>query len=864
MGSTKNTGGRSSASGGGTAKKTVAKTDKKLSGSRKVGMSDGRRKVWSVVLAAAGLLLLALCAVPGANAWAKLSGFLFDIFGISCWFICVMLLYTAILLALDAKTRHIYTKLIEIGIIAAFVCAFVYTVTADGAGHSYGEAIKAALALDKKWGYGFFGALIGWPLLQLGKVPAIIVEVIVAVAAFAIMSGKGLINLIELIKKWNEKRRAARLAREAEEAEELANGNFGKRGKQESSVYIDGHEVPPEAQAKNQLNKKPENSGKKKVNVDIPYEPADNEVIPVQADSPRPEPSKEQLADLESIISNLNAPYKRAERFEGEQQPLPGVDPPPSVAGEITPEIEQIADKATAEAAAKDAAAADSATYKPVKTQNYKSPPMDLLAAPRYRDTAQLQDELRATAANLVDALRSFNVEARVINICCGPSVTRYELQPSAGVKISKITNLSNDIAMALAAQSVRIEAPIPGKAAIGIEIPNKTVATVNVREVLESDKFWSEKSNLSVALGKDISGNVVIADLAKMPHLLIAGTTGSGKSVCINSFLMSLIYKSKPEDVRLLLIDPKVVELNIYNGIPHLLIPVVTNAKKAAGALSWAVSEMMDRYKLFADHNVRDLAGFNEYARGRDDLSPLPQVVIFIDELSDLMMVARNEVEDSICRLAQMARAAGMHLVIATQRPSTDVITGIIKANIPSRIAFAVSSQIDSRVVLDAAGAEKLLGRGDMLFCPIGVQKPHRIQGCYIGENEVERVIDFLKNKFDANYDPEIETRIEQAVQRSAAAESSASASEGGAAGGEDGGEDDMLIAAIDVVVDAGSASTSLLQRKLRLGYGRAARIIDELEERNIVGAMDGSKPRTVLLSREQWLEMKMRSEIK
>ncbi len=422
--------------------------------------------------------------------------------------------------------------------------------------------------------------------------------------------------------------------------------------------------------------------------------------------------------------------------------------------------------------------------------------------------------------------------------------------------KISKITNLADDIALNLATAGVRIEAPIPNKAAVGIEVPNKNTSVVNMRDLLESSQFLASKSKLSVALGKDIAGNITLADIAKMPHVLIAGATGSGKSVCINSIIISLLYKASPGEVKLLMIDPKVVELGIYNGIPHLLVPVVTDPRKAAGALGWAVTEMLKRYKLFADNNVRDLKAYNKLCARSEEKERLPEIVIIIDELADLMMAAPNEVEDSICRLAQMARAAGMHLVIATQRPSVDVITGIIKANIPSRIAFAVSSQVDSRTILDMGGADKLLGKGDMLFSPVGSAKPIRVQGCFVSDKEVESVVSFVKNREERQqYDEEIMEEIEkQAVtekngKRGAGAEESDDA-------------DEMFPQAVECVVEAGQASTSLLQRKLKLGYARAARIMDEMEQRGIIGPFEGAKPRQVLLSRQQWLEMRANGE--
>ncbi len=479
----------------------------------------------------------------------------------------------------------------------------------------------------------------------------------------------------------------------------------------------------------------------------------------------------------------------------------------------------------------------------------YKFPPLDLLTEKKGDSGTPVKSEdLRESAKKLIDTLKSFGVEAKVLEVSRGPAVTRFEIQPSAGVKVSKIVNLADDIALNLAAYGVRIEAPIPGKAAVGIEIPNKAVSMVSLKEVIGSKEFQSFKSKTAFALGKDISGKPIISDISKMPHLLIAGTTGSGKSVCINTLITSIIYKASPDEVKLLMIDPKVVELGVYNGIPHLLIPVVTDPRKAAGALNWAVTEMVKRYKTFADCNVRDIAGYNEYAE-TEGLRKLEKIVIIIDELSDLMMVAPHDVEDAICRLAQMARAAGMHLVIATQRPSVDVITGLIKANVPSRIAFTVSNQIDSRTILDMMGAEKLLGRGDMLFLPVGASKPTRIQGAFVSDKEVEHIVEFIKGDYEPDYDEDILEKIENGDK--------ADADE------DDGGDcDELLNQAIEMVVDCGQASVSLVQRKLKVGYARAGRIIDQMETRGIVGPHEGSKPRQVLITKAQFYEMMMQKD--
>lgn len=497
--------------------------------------------------------------------------------------------------------------------------------------------------------------------------------------------------------------------------------------------------------------------------------------------------------------------------------------------------------------------------------ERYHVPPSELLNdVVHERSDEDINAEIQSNAETLVNTLKSFGVETKFLEAARGPSVTRYELQPALGVKISKITGLVDDIALNLATAGVRIEAPIPNKAAVGIEVPNKKVDSVPFREMIESREFGDTKSKLGAVLGKSISGEVVIADIAKMPHILIAGTTGSGKSVCVNSIIMSILFRSTPDEVRLLMIDPKAVEFMIYNGIPHLLIPVVTDPKKAAGALAWAVTEMLNRYKLFSDNNVRDLAGYNKLAKTREDIQPMPQIVIFIDELADLMMASPGEVEDSICRLAQMARAAGMHLVIATQRPSVNVVTGVIKANIPSRIALKVASQVDSRTIIDSAGAEKLLGRGDMLYFPVGMAKPLRVQGCWVSDKEVERVVDFIKNSFVLDYDEAVIAEIEKQAELAA---QKANSGKGGS-GNDDGGgnidvNDEKLDEAIEAVIEAGQASTSYLQRKLKLGYGRAARLIDTMEELGVVGPYEGAKPRQVIMTKQDWYERKMNKDV-
>ena len=486
----------------------------------------------------------------------------------------------------------------------------------------------------------------------------------------------------------------------------------------------------------------------------------------------------------------------------------------------------------------------------------YQYPPITLLDENTADNYTEVGAELRSNSQRLAQTLQSFGVDARPGAVVHGPSVTRYEFTLEQGVKLSKITNLADDIALALGASGVRI-APIPNKiSVVGIEVPNRAVTPVRIRDVVESRTFTEHKSPVAFAVGKDIGGSCIVGDIGKLPHVLIAGTTGSGKSVCTNSLIVSILYKSTPEEVRFIMVDPNMVELAPYNGIPHLLIPVVTDPKKAAGALQWAVFEMMKRYKLFSEHGVKDLAGYNALARQDEELKTMPTVVVVIDELADLMLVAAKEVEESICRVAQMGRAAGMHLVIATQRPSSDVITGLMKANIPSRIAFAVASSLESRIILDTTGAEKLVGKGDMLYAPLGAGKPTRVQGCFITPEEIERVVGFVKTTGEAEYSREVMDKIEQAVKEKEKGGGGKTSAEPAEAQ-EDG--DELLPAAVEVVLETGQASVSMLQRRLKLGYSRAARLVDQMEERGIVGPFEGSKPRQLLIDKAKWQELQM-----
>ena len=544
-------------------------------------------------------------------------------------------------------------------------------------------------------------------------------------------------------------------------------------------------------------------------------------------------------------VSNM-PPLERGEAIEEAEMPL-----------ETAPVAAVKSDKVTAKDAVESAAqvAAEIAQAEIQEKPQYVFPPIDLLTPPS-RNAADGTMEMRENTRRLNETLASFKIEAHIINVTRGPSVTRYEVELDKGVRLNKLTTCADDIALSLGASGVRIAA-VPGKiSVVGIEVPNRAVTTVSLREVIDSNEFNKAKSKSSFAVGKDINGNCIVGNIAKLPHMLIAGTTGSGKSVCMNSLIMSLLYKASPDDVKMIMVDPKMVELGIYNGIPHLLIPVVTDPKKAAGSLQWAVTEMMRRYKAMSDAGVRDLESYNSIMENEEDGKKTPQVVVIIDELADLMLVAAKEVEESICRIAQMGRAAGIHLVIATQRPSADVITGLMKANIPSRIAFAVSSAMESRIILDTQGAEKLVGRGDMLYAPIGAGKPLRVQGCFVSDAEVESVATYVKDHFNVSYDQAVLEDIEKRAAQTGSSKSSAADDVEPTSSEMDG--DEMLPAAVDVILETGQASVSMLQRRLKLGYARAARIVDEMEEKGIVGPFQGSKPRAILVTKEQWEAMK------
>ncbi len=582
--------------------------------------------------------------------------------------------------------------------------------------------------------------------------------------------------------------------------------------------------------------------------------------LDVDVDSPVAAAGNVVSADA-SVDLIMDAGKKKSAK-KANTMPVLEVDEAPFIDEDIPaapPVQEAKPEKVTAKEASESAAqvAAEIQEAQAQVQPEYCFPPIDLLASP-LRGMQDGTMEMRENSRRLNETLASFKIEAHIINVTRGPSVTRYEVELDKGVRLNKLTTCANDIALSLGVSNVRIAA-VPGKiSVVGIEVPNKAVTTVSLREVIDSNEFCRAKSKSSFAVGKDIGGSCIVGNIAKLPHMLIAGTTGSGKSVCMNSIIISLLYKASPDDVKLIMVDPKMVELGIYNGIPHLLIPVVTDPKKAAGSLQWAVTEMMRRYKSMSDAGVRDLEAYNTTIEtGEIEGVKLPQVVVIIDELADLMLVAAKEVEESICRIAQMGRAAGIHLIIATQRPSADVITGLMKANIPSRIAFAVASAMESRIILDTPGAEKLVGRGDMLFAPIGAGKPLRVQGCFVSDEEVEAVASYVKSNFVTNYDQTVMEEIERKAAQTGNAKAAATAADPEPNAAEMDG-DEMLPAAVDVILETGQASVSMLQRRLKLGYARAARIVDEMEEKGIVGPFQGSKPRTILVTKEQWEQMK------
>ncbi len=781
-----------------------------------------------VILIIVSILLGFLIYTKSGAMGQGLSEILGGMMGVSRLFLPIGILGVAIKLACG-NNEYVTSKLVKFGIIliSLSVVMSVFQISAGelNPNKEIGEAIKDAYYTGSLGnGGGALGALLAIPLAKLiGNVGTIIVFIGVALVLAVNTFGINLAEMISILVEkhqdkaqekhdekieMREKQRAERdKIREQREIERAKRAQLTKQEKEQKRMNLKDLEIDDDENEPEQikinfggklLNGKEDKKLKK-------YSHNADDLMPLGMDK------KEHQPDV--IENNL---FKQEEEQKEDK----------------TKEVLQLEHTIT------------------VEDENYEYPPVEILSKGTSKGLKGGAKALTDTATKLQKTLYSFGVSAKVENVSVGPAITRYELKPAEGVRVSKIANLADDIALNLAAETIRIEAPIPGKQAVGIEVPNKEKQAVHLRDVLESPEFFDSNSKLTVALGKDVAGNIQLADIAKMPHVLIAGSTGSGKSVCINTIITSIIYKAKPSEVKLVMVDPKVVELSVYNGIPHLLIPVVTDPKKAAGALAWAVQEMDNRYNLFASKGVRDLVGYNKAVEKDGGIGKLPQIVIIVDELADLMMVAAKDVEESICRLAQKARAAGMHLVIATQRPSVDVITGLIKANVPSRIAFAVSSQVDSRTILDSVGAEKLLGKGDMLFFPAGASKPSRVQGAFVSDDEVEKIVDFVKQNGTATYSEDILESIEnsQKSDKEIAMEKD-----------DEDETDPFLMEAIQTVVETGQASTSFIQRKFKVGYARAGRIIDQMEERGVISGYQGSKPREVLMTLERLNELKM-----
>lgn len=890
----KKTSSKTSSKGAKTASRTKASAVPK----RSSGLSP---RVRAILYATVAAVFVCIIFIKGSNVWTMIRSFFFGVLGFGIFLVPVTLFYLCIMTEKEKQVARYKLKLFLCVVIILFIGALIYA----GSGAKYSDmnffACLGNLFKDASdttnymtFGCGIIGGLLGYPLVVLfGSTAALFTSFVATAALILIVANISIKDMtaaasrtaVHIREAGEERARVRRERREENRERKLAErGNIDialdGEPRKRSGSFID---IPLDDKKSKTKKSKPEVNG---IDTDI-------------ADSKEENAADKDLSqDLINIINRASKPMGKsadntvsaiAEDISNEKS-ASKAEP---TQNKPDPETESIAKKALLKSKKDDSEEADDEIAdqldRAVRSDNsqseekkYQFPPIQLLKPKLNSDDSDAMEEMQNNAKKLIDTLTSFGVKASIVNICRGPSVTRYELQPAPGVKISKITNLSDDIALSLAANGVRIEAPIPGKAAVGIEVPNKVVSMVTMRELIDSDKFRNSKSKLTTVLGRDISGEIVVTDLAKMPHLLIAGTTGSGKSVCVNSILMSILYKATPDEVKLLLIDPKMVEFSKYKGIPHLLIPVVSDAKKAAGALAWAVNEMLQRYKIFSEYDCKDIDSYNSLIEKNmnymeknppvvneegEEVQPvlevnglpvakekMSRVVIAIDELADLMMAAPSEVEDSICRLAQMARAAGMHLILATQRPTVNVITGLIKANVPSRISLKVSSNTDSRTILDTGGGEKLIGRGDMLFSPVGAPKPIRVQGCYASDEEIEGVTHYIKKAYSAQYNSEIEEKIKRIAAEEIAQGKKSGDSDSSSDEGLD--IDSKMEEAIKCVIDAGQASTSLLQRRLKVGYARAGRMIDDMEQMGVVGPHQGSKPRDVLMTYNEWLE--------
>lgn len=845
------------------AKKKSRTTGKKTATKKNSGGKNAATKAEFISLGVIvfGLLLFVFVYIPSGIAGELVRSFALGLFGIPAFCVPVYVLVLGIHRAINKKFSENKNK---------YVFCAIGVVLLSGIFHLFSSLEKInPFMLSSVSDYYFYGTEgVGGGVF--GGVLTDILRFFVGSVACGILLFAALLAVVMIITKWSPVKALLRVIFTA----------YLKAKETNKQIYDEAEKKVNEAKTKKPAQKtefktfddkdvvRDEKDEKEEAALSIEKKPYDDEsYIPPSLRNVAAEQTEDE--DIDKIIENImpKSTFRLEDTEETEEEKT---EQEADFAEHLAPQSENEAEEKSEEAFSaeeEDAPPWDEEENNEVKDEELKEeeeedefgeiveripytfPPIDLLDDKEVKsDSEASRNELKETAQKLISTLKSFNVEAKLLNVSKGPTVTRFELKPGDGVKVSKFVGLSDDIALRLAASGVRIEAPIPNKEAVGIEIPNKVIDTVAIKDVINSDEFKSFNSDMAFAVGKDITGKNIVFDLSKMPHVLIAGATGSGKSVCINTIIASIIYKADPNDVKLLMVDPKVVELGIYNGIPHLLIPVVTDPRRASGALYWAVQEMIRRYTMFADANVRDIKGYNRMLKEMGKENTMAHIVIIIDELADLMMVAPNEVEDSICRLAQMARAAGMHLVIATQRPSVDVITGIIKANIPSRIAFSVSSQIDSRTILDTGGAEKLLGRGDMLFYPSGAAKPQRLQGAFISDKEVERIVDFIKNRSQAKYDEDIIEKIDNGKPVNITDK------------GGNGDDDEMLSKAISIAVEAGKISATFLQRKLKVGFARAARIVDQMEERGIVGPQEGSKPREVLISKEDFFEMSMK----
>ncbi|MDE5945846.1 MAG: DNA translocase FtsK [Oscillospiraceae bacterium] len=836
-------------------RKNKSSSDSKDSKENKTPEKNEKIQFYSVLLFALGILTALIVVINGTDGWKAMHNVLLGIFGVSVIAIPVILIYTALLMGKeDRNPRYIIHQVLwGIGLTVLFSSLVQLYFVGDFKSENFTGIIKSLYNGGKNFRGGGVASLIfaGLLLKFFGVVGARIIAGVITCVFAMMLADISLYQLFDYMKKpfqlliefshklkdnWENELFEYDDDEDEEDDDEINTQKFieDKSNKSDQFSFFDDENSSQE-QTVNPESSKSKRKAKRKSNDDVQKENTENS----------DEINNIDIVIEENVDNNSDNGSDNIEENSKENEEL---DKLINRAAELKPvsydnNIDIIIDDEY-----------DEDESIPISRPEYKLPSMELLTIFDSSANAEAASaEMREKADIIVNTLKSFGVGVKISDIYRGPSITRYEIQPAAGIKVSRIKGLEDDISLYLAAQGVRIEAPVPGKACVGIEVPNTTKDTVSLREILVSKEFRTSKSKLTFAVGKDIAGNVILGDIAKMPHVIIAGTTGSGKSVCTRSIIMSILYNTTPDEVRIILIDPKIVEFKTFEGIPQLLIPVVTDPKKAAGALNWAVNEMIRRYKIFADNGANDLHSFNEIAVDDDILSVMPQIVIFIDELADLMIVAGKEVEDSICRLAQMGRASGIHLVIATQRPTTDVITGLIKANIPSRIALSVKSQVDSRTIIDMAGADKLLGNGDMLYYPIGASKPVRVQGCFASSKDIERTVEFVRSQMSEEYDDNIMQAVDEFVptvkEKDSFDNSSGNAS-----------DEDIIEQAIVVAVENGQLSTSLLQRKLKLGYARAARIMDELEDMGVIGPSEGAKPRKVLMSQLQFEERRAR----